>query len=142
MPPMSVACLNVLLCFDHCKLKRCHDASTSDMCLDASGDMQPTDCCYVEASTSASSTTAHVGAPDYQTEEGCLLLDLSCLTQHADLPQEVADTVKNININRGSWADGALQQTTTLDRSQLLALQVISCGSLSGILCMLTMNIG
>lgn len=71
------------------------------------------------------SQNVHIGPPAYQTEDGSFKLDLSCLIQHADLPQAMLDALRAIDIHSGQWPVNALQQATSLDKSQLLALQVM-----------------
>ena len=67
----------------------------------------------------------HVGPPAYQTEEGVFKLDLSCLCNTDGLPDATLQAVRSIDLHNGQWPEGALQQVTTLDKSQLWALQVM-----------------
>lgn len=89
------------------------------------------------AETSTTTATVDIGHPDYQRENNRFELDLLCLTQHADLAQDLLDAVKAIDISTDQWPDDALQQTTTLDKSQLSALQV-TCSHCH--LCLATQN--
>ncbi len=66
-----------------------------------------------------------MAAPAYLTQDVSFRLDLSCLLDEAVRNDEEAlDAVKAIDILAGHWPSDTLQEVTTLDQSQLLALQV------------------
>jgi len=71
---------------------------------------------------------ARVAAPAYLTQDASFRLDLSCLLHEAvhddDDDDDALDAVKAIDILAGHWPSDTLQEVTTLDQSQLLALQV------------------
>lgn len=70
---------------------------------------------------------ARVAAPAYLTQDASFRLDLSCLLDEAvrdDDDDDALDAVKAIDILAGHWPSDTLQEVTTLDQSQLLALQV------------------
>lgn len=74
-----------------------------------------------------------MAAPAYQTDEGTFRLDLSCLAEGTGHVEEALDAVKSIDILAGQWPSDALQQVTTLDQSQLLALQVTFKSAVRGV---------
>ena len=65
-----------------------------------------------------------MAAPAYLTQDASFRLDLSCLLDEAVHDDEALDAVKAIDILAGHWPSDTLQEVTTLDQSQLLALQV------------------
>jgi hypothetical protein len=67
---------------------------------------------------------ARVAAPAYLAQDASFRLDLSCLLDEAVHDDDALDAVKAIDILAGYWPSDTLQEVTTLDQSQLLALQV------------------
>ncbi len=65
-----------------------------------------------------------MAAPAYLTQDASFRLDLSCLLDEAVHDDEALDAVKAIDILAGHWPSDTLQEVTSLDQSQLLALQV------------------
>ncbi|KAL0023606.1 hypothetical protein WJX77_006297 [Trebouxia sp. C0004] len=66
---------------------------------------------------------ARVGGPAYLTQDASFRLDLSCLLDEAVHDDEALNAVKTIDLLAGHWPSDTLQEVTTLDQSQLLALQ-------------------
>lgn len=65
-----------------------------------------------------------ISAPPYQIEDLDFRLNLACLVTDAKPDASLMQAVSSIDILGGQWPNEALQQFTTLDQSQLLALQV------------------
>ena len=65
----------------------------------------------------------HVAPPAYQTDGAPFYLDLSCLVSTEHKEADLTD-FKEIDVHAGQWPQAELQQLTTLDQSQLLALKV------------------
>ena len=84
-------------------------------------------CCIfaVNKQISEAAEKLQVGPPTYQTEEGVFKLDLSCLGNTNGLPDTTPQAVRSIDLHNDQWPEYALQQLTTLDKSQLWALQVM-----------------
>ena len=70
-----------------------------------------------------------VAPPAYQTTEGgAFKLNLSCMMDGIGHDDDAVDAIKAIDILAGEWPSDVLQEVTTLDQSQLLAVQVtLSC---------------
>ena len=66
-----------------------------------------------------------VAPPAYQTEAGRFTLDLSCLVSTEEHNEDALSAIKAIDVHAGQWPSAALQQLTSLDQSQLLALKVM-----------------
>ncbi|MCJ1303589.1 NFX1-type zinc finger-containing protein 1 [Hypocenomyce scalaris] len=65
-----------------------------------------------------------VAPPAYQTTEGgAFKLNLSCMMDGIGHDDDAVDAIKAIDILAGEWPSDVLQEVTTLDQSQLLAVQ-------------------
>ena len=81
---------------------------------------------YAESESSPpTQVESRVAAPAYQTTEaGAWKLDLSCMIDGIEHNDGAVDAVRAIDVLAGQWPSDALQEVTTLDQSQLLAVQV------------------
>ncbi|KAL0023688.1 hypothetical protein WJX79_001943 [Trebouxia sp. C0005] len=64
-----------------------------------------------------------VAAPAYLAQDASFRLDLSCLLDEAVHDDEALDAVKAIDILAGHWPSDTFQEVTSLNQSQMLALQ-------------------
>lgn len=77
-----------------------------------------------ETTALLSAVCLNVGPPDYQTDAANFKLDLSCLVEPQQQHREAMAAIQAISVQPGRWPMKELQEATTLDESQLQALQV------------------
>lgn len=65
-----------------------------------------------------------MGSPDYQAHDHSFNFDLSCLVAFPEHHKEAMTAVRAVDVQPGRWPMRELQEATTLDESQLQALQV------------------
>lgn len=92
----------------------------------------PTACNLLDADEPVTPSEMHIPPPAYQQGATSFKLDLSGLSSN---PQCQSDAITAIDSQAIQWPMAALRQATTLDNSQLRALQVCLLGAHLAFLC-------